>query len=45
MHTSQRRRWLLADFIDRAARRGAFEAILLAGVVLAIFAGAMRAAM
>lgn len=45
MHASQRRRWIVADFIDRAARRGVLEALLLAGILLGIFAAAMRAAM
>lgn len=45
MYASERRRWILASWVERAARSGAIEAGMLAMLVLSIFAGAMRAAM
>ena len=41
---SQRRRLTLADLVERTARGGLVESTLFAAMMIAVFAGALRAA-
>jgi len=44
VNTSQRHRWVVANLVERAARNGVLESILLGTLVLALFLAALHSA-